>query len=117
MSDQVYKDMVGIMSQRGMAFGGMDIPEFYDVVEELFTPEEAAINNAMPKKTFTAADLAMGDGDSPQIELKRCFGCAVCATGCTSDAIKMVMKAEFEAPPKDQKALMEAAFTSLSNMG
>jgi Pyruvate/2-oxoacid:ferredoxin oxidoreductase delta subunit len=58
MSEQAYKDMVAVMSARGMAFGGMDIPEFYRVVEELFTPEEAEINNAMPQGTFRASDLA-----------------------------------------------------------
>jgi Pyruvate/2-oxoacid:ferredoxin oxidoreductase delta subunit len=58
MIEQVYKDMVGVMARRGMVFGGRDIPEFYKVVELLFTPEEAAINNAMPPKPFTAVDLA-----------------------------------------------------------
>ena len=58
MSDQVYKEMVDVMAKRGMVFNGRDIPEFYKVVELLFTPEEAAINNAMPAKPFTAADLA-----------------------------------------------------------
>lgn len=38
MRKQVYKDMVAVMSARGVAFGGLDIPEFYQVVEELFTP-------------------------------------------------------------------------------
>jgi Pyruvate/2-oxoacid:ferredoxin oxidoreductase delta subunit len=59
MSDQVYKDMIDVMNERSAIFGGMDIPEFYPLVEELFSPEEAEINNAMPAKgTFTAADLA-----------------------------------------------------------
>jgi Pyruvate/2-oxoacid:ferredoxin oxidoreductase delta subunit len=58
MSEQVYKDMVNIMGQRGLGFAGKDIPEFYPLVEELFTPEEAAINNAMPQTTFTAAQMA-----------------------------------------------------------
>jgi hypothetical protein len=58
MSEQVYKDMVEVMRKRGVVFGGMDIPEFYPVAKALFTPEEAAINNAMPQKTFTAAELA-----------------------------------------------------------
>ena len=59
MSDQIYKDMIDVMNARSAIFGGMDIPEFYPMVKELFTPEEAEINNAMPAKgTFTAADLA-----------------------------------------------------------
>jgi hypothetical protein len=36
----------------------MDIPEFYAMAEELFTPEEAEVNNAMPRGPFTAKDLA-----------------------------------------------------------
>lgn len=70
MSDheQVYKDMVGVMGQRGMAFAGLDIPEFYPLMAGLFTPGEAAINNAMPAKTFTAGEMAeiMG-ADEPQM--------------------------------------------------
>ena len=63
--------MVGVMGQRGMAFSGLDIPEFYPLVEGLFTPEEAAINNAMPAKTFTAGDMADITGeDEPQMLAK-----------------------------------------------
>jgi len=58
MSEQVYKDMIPVMNRRALAFGGMDIPEFYRVAKALFSPEEAEINNAMPAKTFSAADLA-----------------------------------------------------------
>jgi len=58
MSDQVYKDMIDVMNKRSGVFGGMDIPEFYRVVKALFTPEEAEINNAMPKRIFTAAEMA-----------------------------------------------------------
>jgi Pyruvate/2-oxoacid:ferredoxin oxidoreductase delta subunit len=50
--------MIDVMSKRGIVFGGMDIPEFYRVAKALFTPEEAEINNAMPRETFTAAELA-----------------------------------------------------------
>ncbi|MHC4274371.1 MAG: 4Fe-4S binding protein [Planctomycetota bacterium] len=58
MSEQAYKEMIDVMSKRGIVFGGMDIPEFYRVAKALFTPEEAEINNAMPRETFTAAELA-----------------------------------------------------------
>lgn len=62
MSDQVYKDMIDVMTTRSLAgggvFGGKDIPEFYRVAKALFTPEEAEINNAMPLTTFSAAQLA-----------------------------------------------------------
>ena len=58
MSRQVYKELLEVMKKRGGAYAGMDLPEFYDMVEEMFTPEEAEINNAMPKVPFTARDLA-----------------------------------------------------------
>ncbi len=58
MSDQVYRDMIDVMNKRGALFGGMDIPEFYRMAKALFTPEEAEINNAMPRGAFTASDLA-----------------------------------------------------------
>jgi hypothetical protein len=29
VSEQVYREMVDVMSKRGIVFGGMDIPEFY----------------------------------------------------------------------------------------
>ena len=52
--------------------------------------------------------LTLGEDDVPQVDLHRCFGCAVCATGCPSEAIVMVNKLDFPEPPKDGKALMEA---------
>ncbi|MCJ7687294.1 MAG: 4Fe-4S binding protein [Desulfobacteraceae bacterium] len=58
MSKEVYKDLLEIMKKRGGGYSGMDIPEFYELVEELFTPEEAEINNAMPRKPFTAKVMA-----------------------------------------------------------
>ena len=53
--------------------------------------------------------------DVPQVDLNLCFGCAVCATGCPSDAVQMVNKPEFEAPPKNQKELMEKIFTAFAD--
>ena len=59
----------------------------------------------------------MGDADVPEVDLGRCVGCAVCATGCPDEAIKMVTKPGFEEPPKDEKALMEALMASLTGQG
>ena len=42
------------------------------------------------------------------VDLDRCFGCAVCATGCPSDAIKMDAKTDFPVPPKNFKELAGA---------
>jgi ferredoxin len=44
----------------------------------------------------------------PVVDLDRCFGCAVCATGCEDEAIRMVNKPGFPEIPKDPKALREA---------
>lgn len=83
MSEQVYKDMIGVMSGRSPLFGGMDIPEFFTLVEELFTPEEAGINNAMPSGKFTAADLAekMGGNEAAlAVTLKDMADKGLCVT-------------------------------------
>lgn len=62
MPEQVYKELLDVMKKRGGEYSGMDIPEFYEMVQELFTPEEASVNNAMPRGPFTAEDLATSMG-------------------------------------------------------
>jgi len=62
MTQEVYRELLSVMKKRGGDFSGMDIPEFYAMVTEMFTPEEAEINNAMPRGPFTAADLAEKTG-------------------------------------------------------
>jgi len=62
MVSQVYKDMLVVMTKRGGSYAGMDIPEFYKLVEELFTPEEAELNNALPRNPVTAAEIAKEKG-------------------------------------------------------
>ncbi|MBW1711178.1 MAG: hypothetical protein JRG97_12240 [Deltaproteobacteria bacterium] len=58
MSTEVYKQLLEVMRKRGGRYAGMDIPEFYKMVEEMFTPEEAEVNNAMPRGPFTAEGMA-----------------------------------------------------------
>ncbi len=58
MEQQVYKALYEVMKSRRGPYTGMDIPEFYDLVEELFTPQEAEVNNAMPQKPATLSDIA-----------------------------------------------------------
>jgi Pyruvate/2-oxoacid:ferredoxin oxidoreductase delta subunit len=58
MSKELYKQLLEVMKKRGGGYSGMDIPEFYEMVEEMFTPEEAEINNAMPRGPFAAKDMA-----------------------------------------------------------
>jgi len=69
MSKEVYKELLEVMKKRGGGYAGMDIPEFYAMVEELFTPEEAEVNNALPRGPVTAKDLAKEMGrDEAEIE-------------------------------------------------
>jgi len=58
MSLEVYKQLSEVMTKRGGDFLGMDIPEFYALVEVMFTPEEAEVNNALPMRPVTVEDMA-----------------------------------------------------------
>lgn len=71
MSREVYQKLHEVMKKRGGAYVGLDIPEFYDMVEELFTPEEAEVNNALPRGPVTAKDMAgiMGRGEREMSEI------------------------------------------------
>lgn len=69
MSQQVYRELLEVMKKRGGDFAGMDIPEFFAMVEEMFTPREAEVNNAMPRGPFTAQDMAKSnDWDPEEVE-------------------------------------------------
>lgn len=54
----VYKELCQTMAKRGGMYPGQDIPEFYALTQVLFTPDEAAICNAMPRGVFTIETLA-----------------------------------------------------------
>jgi hypothetical protein len=62
MNKEVYKQLLEVMKGRGGTYAGADIPEFYKMVEVMFTPEEAEVNNAMPQEPFTAETLAQEMG-------------------------------------------------------
>jgi len=62
MPSQVYKDMLAVMTKRGGPYTGLDIPEVYTLVQELFTPEEAELNNALARNPVTAAEIAKEKG-------------------------------------------------------
>jgi len=66
MSAQVYRELLDVMKKRGGRWAGLDIPEFFQMVEALFTPEEAEVNNGMPKGPTTAKDLAVTMGSDEQ---------------------------------------------------
>lgn len=58
MIQNVYKDLLEVMKNRGGPYSGLDIPEFYALVEALFTPEEAEMNNVLARKPAAAEDIA-----------------------------------------------------------
>ena len=58
MEEPVYQELCKKMIKRGGRFPGMDIPEFYDLIKELFAPEEATVFNAIPKDYHPASVIA-----------------------------------------------------------
>ena len=56
--DDPYKQLCQTMAQRGGRYPGMDIPEFYPMVQELFSPDEAAIAAVMPPKPVPLSAIA-----------------------------------------------------------
>jgi Na+-translocating ferredoxin:NAD+ oxidoreductase subunit B len=62
MKAKVYEHMLQVMTKRGGPYAGADIPEFYQLVEGLFSPDEAEINNALSRNPLPAADLANQTG-------------------------------------------------------
>jgi Pyruvate/2-oxoacid:ferredoxin oxidoreductase delta subunit len=58
MAEKVYHDLCDVLTKRGGIYAGKDIPEFYAMVEELFTPEEVAVYNAIPKGFNPAEAIA-----------------------------------------------------------
>ena len=58
MAGEVYRLLCEAMAKRGLEYRGMDIPEFYALVEELFTPEEADVFLAIPRGYHFASAVA-----------------------------------------------------------
>lgn len=68
MNDDVYRKLCTVMAQRGGRYPGMDIPEFYDLAQELFIPQEAAVIASLPREPSTAGKIAEGmSGDEREI--------------------------------------------------
>jgi len=69
VTQSVYREMVEVMKNRGGPFAGLEIPEFFAMAAELFTPEEAAVNNALPRKPATAKEIAqIAQRDEKEVE-------------------------------------------------
>ena len=58
MPAEVYRRLCEAMAKRGGEYPGMDIPEFYAVAEELFTPEEAEVYLGIPRGFHPASAVA-----------------------------------------------------------
>jgi hypothetical protein len=71
MTEESYKKLCEEMSRRGGRYPGKDIPEFYDLVKELFTPVEAAVAATMTANDDTAFAIArqMGKEEKPGIQM------------------------------------------------
>jgi electron transport complex protein RnfB len=83
MSEEVYRKLLEVMKSRRGPYAGMDIPEFYAMVEELFTPGEAEVNNALTRKPATVSDIAKTMGraeESVQAILEVMADKGLCAT-------------------------------------
>lgn len=62
MAEKIYRELCETLAKRRGRYPGKDIPEFYALVEEMFTPEEAAAYNAIPKGFHPADTIAKGLG-------------------------------------------------------
>jgi Pyruvate/2-oxoacid:ferredoxin oxidoreductase delta subunit len=96
MASQVYRELCEGMSKRGGMYPGMDIPEFYELVQELFTPDEAAVYMAIPKGFSPAGAIAQAMGrDLKEVEtlLEGMADKGLCTAG------KMGDKCFYGAPP------------------
>ncbi|HAA03644.1 MAG TPA: hypothetical protein DCE18_09760 [Syntrophobacteraceae bacterium] len=65
MRAKVYEDLLDVMTRRGGPYAGADLPEFFVLVEELFTPEEAEINNLLSRKPDTLEAIAAKSDRNP----------------------------------------------------
>ena len=88
MAEGVYRELLEVMKSRGGPYAGLDIPEFFALVEELFDPEEAEINNALPRKPTPINEIATKAGRSYEEVsgiLERMAGKGLCGVSKTSD--------------------------------
>ena len=66
MAQAVYRELLDVMKSRGGPYAGLDIPEFFALVEEIFDPQEAEINNVLPRKPASVEEIAAKTGRSPE---------------------------------------------------
>jgi len=66
MTEKVYKQLCEATGKRGGMYPGVDIPEFYELAEELFTPEEAGVYTSIPRGFSPATIIAENMGKSEE---------------------------------------------------
>jgi Na+-translocating ferredoxin:NAD+ oxidoreductase subunit B len=84
MRDNVYRKLCETLAKRKGRYPGKDIPEFYALVEELFTPEEAELYTAIPKGFHPAETVANALGKAvPEVarSLERMADKGLCTAG------------------------------------
>jgi Pyruvate/2-oxoacid:ferredoxin oxidoreductase delta subunit len=64
MTQKVYRELLEVMKSRGGPYAGLDIPEFFALVEELFDAQEAEVNNALPRKPVSVEEISVKTGRS-----------------------------------------------------
>ncbi|MFH1137282.1 MAG: 4Fe-4S dicluster domain-containing protein [Pseudomonadota bacterium] len=64
MPAEVYRKLCETMARRAGDYPGKDLPEFFELVEFLFTPEEAGISNAIPRGFSPVGAVAAAAGKS-----------------------------------------------------
>jgi Pyruvate/2-oxoacid:ferredoxin oxidoreductase delta subunit len=66
MSEEAYRQVGEAMVRRGAQQRSLDLPEYYEMLEVLFTPEEAEVQSAMPDGSFTPDVIARETGRSEE---------------------------------------------------
>ena len=66
MVEDAYRKLCETMARRGGRYPGLDLPEFYELAEVLFTKEEARVSNAMPRGFNPASAIAAEMGRPEQ---------------------------------------------------
>ncbi len=66
MVEEIYRQLGETMSKRGLQGRSAEIPEYYEMLKTLFTPEEAEVQTAMPPDKFTAEAIAAKMGKSKE---------------------------------------------------
>ncbi len=88
MGEKVYRELLEVMKSRAGPYAGSNIPEFFALVEELFDPEEAEINNALPRRPASIDEIAVKTvRSSEEVSeiLERMAGRGLCGVSKTSD--------------------------------